>query len=779
MLTTTLLSTTNVLLANTKIEKNKYSFKDESLIANNYFDIDDSDTLKITVTGTRTERTVYDFPGSVKVYSFEELDATTSSNWRELFKNDAGLGSQDFIRSDYSRDYAKGDSGNINIRGLEGNRVLTQIDGITLPRFSYGKSTFSVSRLNFIEFSNLGKIEVLKGSGSALYGSDALGGVVTLKSLSPDDLLKDNQNSIFKFSGGYKSANSSVKPNLKYAFRDGDIEGIFSITHESFEELDRKAPRIYIDDKNGSNNSYYSKFVKKLGSNQQMSITLENVDKSSTKDTNTNNIDSFAYSYLKTSSKDITDSRNTRANFEYKFKSEQDSLIDNFKSNIYINDQNYTNLWSYTGYNAYGANDSEDQTTTLDTRTYGINLQFSNNIAGEKYDQKLTYGFEGSLFNGDRVAKDVVVVGSGAGGTYRRNPETDITKIGFYVQDEITRGNWDIIAGLRYDNINLDAKSSKAWYDSGSVHFNDDDARKNAVGEPHDIQDDNISPNLSLMYRLNQNTNVYGKYSKGFRTPSWEELNSSHINIVKRSPFSPWSSYSTVGNPDLKSETSNNYEIGLKSVNEKFDFAIAGFYQTFNNFLEQSVRDGSTTLTGVDTSIAPSGEMSSTIYRTKNVADANLWGLEFNGTYYFDEKGSGLSFGNSIALQVGENETDDQPLKTINPFTIVSNLKYIFPNKKFVANLANTYTGVPRVTNDYKTDDYGYVPDAYFVTDLQLGYKINKDFSANIGIYNLFDSTYYKWSDLRSNGGDGTDDQYYYRYAQPGRSIQAGFSWRF
>ena len=96
------------------------------------------DTLKITVTGTRTERTVFEFPGSVTVFDSNELDSSGSSNWRDLFRNDAGLGSQDFIRSDYSRDYAKGDSGNINIRGLEGNRILTQVDGITIPRFSYG-----------------------------------------------------------------------------------------------------------------------------------------------------------------------------------------------------------------------------------------------------------------------------------------------------------------------------------------------------------------------------------------------------------------------------------------------------------------------------------------------------------------------------------------------------------------------------------------------------------------------------------------------------------------
>ena len=216
MLTSTLLTTTNIALADKEMDENFINiFRDKTLITNNYFDLGESDTLKITVTGTRTERSVLDLPGSVNVYDFNEIESSSPSTWRELFSDAPGLGSQDFIRSDYSRDYAKGDAGNINIRGLEGNRILTQIDGATIPRFSYGKSTFSVSRSNFIELSNLGKIEVLKGSGSSLYGSDALGGVVTLRSLNPEDILKEDQEKAVRFSTGYKSVNSSIKPNFK------------------------------------------------------------------------------------------------------------------------------------------------------------------------------------------------------------------------------------------------------------------------------------------------------------------------------------------------------------------------------------------------------------------------------------------------------------------------------------------------------------------------------------------------------------------------------------
>ena len=158
------------------------------------------DTLKITVSGTRNERLLKDYPGSISVLDYEDIKNSNSSNWRGLFKYDASINSQSFVRSDNSRSYAKGDSGNINIRGVQGNRILTQVDGITIPRFNYGSGTFSASRLNFIDFNSLGKIEVIKGAGSALYGSDALGGVVSLRSIRPDDILQEGEEKVVDLS---------------------------------------------------------------------------------------------------------------------------------------------------------------------------------------------------------------------------------------------------------------------------------------------------------------------------------------------------------------------------------------------------------------------------------------------------------------------------------------------------------------------------------------------------------------------------------------------------
>ena len=723
-----------------------------------------SDTLQITVTGTRTERTVDKLPASVTVYDYNYLEGNSFNNWRELFQYEPSVNSQDFLRSDNDRGYAKGDGGSINIRGLDGNRVLTLIDGIKIDRFNYGSNTFAASRLNFIDFDTLGNLEVLKGSGSALYGSDALGGVVSMRSIRPDDVLSEEREQVFEITADYSGVNESYKPTFKFAKRFDDLEMIFVGSLSQFEGIDRKNDDIYKDNIDGESYGYYTKIIKRLDDNKELDFTYEVFSKELTNDQISGNISGSS----NISSKDTSESERQRISLAYNYESEDDSFIDGFNINIYNNKMDYDHTWS-----TRTSSSGEDQDTSLNQDTFGGSIQFTNEIEAGNTDHRITLGIEGSKFEGSRK-QDVFTPNSSGiyvlDEEYKRNPDTDIERYAVFLQDEISLGKFDFIAGIRYDNINLDAKSDTHWFNSGSDMLSDKEA---SVGEPNDLNESNISPNLAVMYNLKENVNLYGKYNKGFRTPSWEELNSSHINVMSAPWLAytgvPWFSYSTLGNPNLKPETSDNYEIGIKSRSSKFDFSIAGFYNKYKDFLSKSEVDGSM---DVETSV---GTLSSTIYRTKNVSDAYIKGLEFSSTYFFNERSKGLSLITSFAYTEGENETTNEPLISISPFSIVSTIDYKFPNKKLVLQLTNTYTGEPTTESNYS----GYKPDSWIKTDLKVGYNVNERLSTSLGIYNLLDKTYYMWSDVRANGADGNDDNAYQRYAQPGRYLEAGFKFRF
>ncbi len=754
----------------------KSIFEKPLLIAENIEDNPASyvgfDTLKITVTGTRTERAIKDVPSAITSYDYDEVNSLAPLSWRDLFKYDASISSQDFSRSDNSRTYATGDKGNINIRGVEGNRILTLIDGIPIPRFSYGRNgTYAASRLNYIDFSNLGNVEVLKGPGSSLYGSDAMGGVVSLRSLEPDDILEEGQANTFEISSPYNSQNSSYQPSLKYAFRDKDISGIFAISAGSQGELNRKTDSKYINDLDGDINSYYVKLIKSNG-NTNYDLTFENLNKDST---------SIGSSYYNTetslnSQKDTRESERTRLSLGINYESQEDKFIDKFSAKIYSNSmENKSDYFTDSPASGRSAAKTENTKVDLSQEMLGGNLQFTNKFNTRGTDQKLTYGFEINHNDASRL-RDEFENGV-KDGSYKSNPDSDILKMGFYIQDEIKFDRWEIIPGIRYDVNNIDSSADDQWYASGSSYLAD---KEDAVGKPISKDYSNWSPSIAAIYNVNNNLNFYGKYSKGFRAPSWEDLNSSRISL------SPFFSYTTVGNPDLKEETSDNYEIGMKARTGNSDFGIATFLNDYKNFLDKSNATGNVVFYQVTDpfnilNATPGLGKAAIEYQTRNVFDVKIYGIETDYKYHFSERNKGLSFTASASLVKGENETDDENLDSVNPFTTVTTFDYLFPNNKLSASLINTYVGTPNPSKSYEatTESDNFIPDSFITTDLILKYKPSERLIADLGIYNLFDKTYYLWSDIRSNGLLGNDDKAYQRYAQPGTSVKVGFKWRF
>ena len=73
--------------------------------------------------------------------------------------------------------------GSAFIRGLTGNQTLLMLDGVRLNNatFRYGPNQY----LNNIDLYTIDQIEVSKGTGSVEYGSDAIGGVIHLHSITP------------------------------------------------------------------------------------------------------------------------------------------------------------------------------------------------------------------------------------------------------------------------------------------------------------------------------------------------------------------------------------------------------------------------------------------------------------------------------------------------------------------------------------------------------------------------------------------------------------------
>jgi iron complex outermembrane receptor protein len=128
---------------------------------------------EVVVTATKTEETRKDVPNSVILYDQYDIKDDPAMSIGELMANDSGI--------DWR---TQGDSGGaaqtLHIRGMSGNATQVFINGVNINSPSLG-----LAEVGRLPLNNIANIEVVKGSGSLLYGTGAMGGTVSIFTKRP------------------------------------------------------------------------------------------------------------------------------------------------------------------------------------------------------------------------------------------------------------------------------------------------------------------------------------------------------------------------------------------------------------------------------------------------------------------------------------------------------------------------------------------------------------------------------------------------------------------
>jgi len=695
------------------------------------------DTLKITVTGTRSERPVETFPGSIDVIDQDEIKSKNTSDFINILDDLPGVSFEETYqgKSGYKNAY---DGGTINIRGVDGNRVLMMIDGIRLPEvYSYG-DYYLLGRSNYINFESLKAVEVFKGPASSLYGSDALGGLVYFRSLEPGDLLEEGKNNYIEIPASYNSANDEFKESIKFATKFNDkTSGLFIFTKENSSEYKVKTESKYLDDINNEGNNIFGNFEYQIDDTKKINIIGELINRESDTTIAPDNLSIIGSSYTKKKTNNKTLRDRVSLAFDYKAK-DNSNIIDELKTNIYTSyskiEDNFDRTYAY-----YGPQD-KNHDYYYKNDMFGIDMQLRSKPNVNKVHD-LTYGIEFSSFDSSRLRTTINNL-TGAVEKIKDQPDTNISRLGVYVQDDINFGKFNFIAGVRYDDYELDA-TTDAEYVAGAAAGQDTPVAA-------DNSSDSISPSLVASYNWNDQLSTYIKYAKGFRAPSYTEINSS------RNP----TYYTTLSNPDLKAETSDNYEVGLKYNSRNHNLAISAYLSEYEDFIEPYK------------CISSCSARSGGVYQSQNASNAEIWGAELSSIYYLNEKRYGTSIASTIGFSEGDNTTENKPLDTVNPFEAKVSLRYNTEDDKWLHAITTKYVGTPRVESGTST----FVPDSYTTVDLTSRYKTSDNFELSAGIYNIFDTRYYNYQNVK---GLATDLENLTRYSQPGTSLRAGFTWKF
>ena len=759
--------------ANQKLtpSRDKKILEREILIAENELK-KENNTLKITVTGSRTPRPVDTFPGSIEVLNQEDLNSKSGLTIREIFNDIPGVTTQASKQNALKGTPNKGD--NINIRGLDKNRVLFLIDGIKLPTYNYGSvdsppDYYSMNQGSYVDFNTLAALEIIKGPASALYGADALGGLVSYRTLNPSDLLQGEDFKI-ELPVNYDSSDNGLTESFKIATKlSENISALVIYTREDGNETEVKTQDKYQDNETIEGNNYFINLTANVNDYSDIEIIYENVDRDFEVTSKSDNLTEMASTvpgyanYTYQSHKTETNTKRDRLSLKYDYDNpESDSFINGSEFKLYsqyakVNDNSFINSTETSLIGQPTQVRSDVNNYYLKNDLYGGELELKSILKFGNNDHNLTYGIQYDKTETSRNReRDRTISGTTTNTNSKDTPDTDITNTAFFIQDEFSKGKFDFIAGLRFDNYELDAKVDSTYRDGIS------DPNYSETKYAADLDESSWSPKLAATYNFSNNLSGYAQYSKGFRAPAYYEVNSGFDNFS--------GGYTTKSNPNLKPETSNSYEVGIRGRFQKLDYNLSAFYNDYNDFIEQLKQTGTTSETRVSRGVATTKTLD--VYESVNTDSAETKGIEFSTEYYFSSDRNGFSTFGSLAYTEGNNLTDNVPLTSINPLEAKIGLSFKSDDNKWFAKIVNTFTGRPTV----KDDETNFIPQESSVTDFISSYKPNDNYEFSLGVYNLFDTTYYNYQDVKDKEPTLANLT---RFSQPGTYVRAGFKIRF
>ena len=323
-------------------------------------------------------------------------------------------------------------------------------------------------------------------------------------------------------------------------------------------------------------------------------------------------------------------------------------------------------------------------------------------------------------------------------------PESTVTETGVYLQAELQLGRLTFVPGVRYDRFALDANQGDPVFIAS------------LAPEAADFSDSAVSPKIGVAAQLTDKFTVHAQYSGGFRAPPYSAINTGFTN--------PRGGYTTLPNPNLRAETSQNLEVGVRAAFDRASLDLTAFSNRYDDFIES-------------TSLGVNPVTRLLEFQSQNLEEAEINGIELRGEAYLSDsvmvRGSyaridGAEIFRDVAVPALAQET---PLGEIAPNEGVLGLRYVRPSGLWGSELS------VRLVESYQHgSEEQFAPQAYQVVDLVGFVSLADGLTFRVGLLNLTDSKYFEWWNVR---GRLPNDPVIDRYSSPGISVvgSLGYDW--
>ena len=694
---------------------------------------------------------------TVTIIDRKEIERALTADIRHLVRYEPGI----TVRNDPVRFGID----SFAIRGIGGDRIVAHVDGVPVSQ-SFSVGALADSGRVYTDPDFIQRVEILRGPASALYGSDAIGGVVQMQTIDPRDLLSTSDTLSSQLRAGYRGDTEGWSATALNAWRHGSAEMLLGYVHRDNHEADI-AGGLEPNPRRSRMDQVLAKLVLpgfgSSGMANAMEITLEagrTRDKTvvnallgtpprfvnTTAMTGDDTAEHLRFAVeqsltpaavwadeltwrvhvLRTLTEQLTDETRRAApprapvELHRSFKFEDEAWGGSVIATKAFN----TGNWSHQ-------------------LVYGIDFEMGE--ATEKRD-----GWERNLNTG--LVSNVIL---GEVFPLRDFPITRRIEAGIYVQDELrlAGSRWRFTPGIRVDLYRLRPREDAMYRED------------NPSARPVKLDDHSVAPKLAVSYEFAPHTSAFAQYARGFRAPPLEEVNIG----LEIALFN----YRAVPNPDLKAETSDGYEIGLRTRGDAWRATLSGHYTRFEDFIESRMNIGLDPVTGM------------TLFQSRNLERARIYGIDLAARLDLaalswlagSSEGSsplrGWSLGLNAAWARGDNLTADQPLNSVDPMQVNLLVNYDAPSGWGARLAATAVAAKSRVAQIdvplYRTDDYVTL-DAFAYVELGERGRLN------LALTNLTDERYINWIDVRNRAADDPLVPY---AVHPGRSLSANLTWAF
>ncbi len=683
---------------------------------------------QVVVSASRWNQSSSDIPSKVSTISTRDIALQNPQTSADLL----GSSGEVFIQK------SQQGGGSPMIRGFATNRLLYAVDGVRMNTAIFRSGNIQ-NVINLDPFATE-RVEVLFGPGSVIYGSDAIGGVMSFQTLTPQLSLTDEPlisgKAIMRTSSANHEATGHFDINAgwkKWAL----VSSISSFDYDDLrmgsygpeeylrpfyvERIDSVDVVVTNDDPLVQRPSGYSQinFMQKVRYSPSEAWDLQ-----------------YALHYSTTSTYSRYDRhiryRNGLPRYGEWNYGPQEWMMNQFTVQHHGYNKVYDEMVLRAAYQNFeesridrNINDSERHIRVEQVGALSLNLDFSKSFGSSNL---LFYGVEGvwddvtSIGKDEDISTGIIVDGPA------RYPQATWNSLGAYANFQRRFSERLVLqAGARYSTFGQEAEFDTTFYPfpytTTSIH---NAALTGSLGVTY-------SPSERWAFRVNTST--------GFRSPNVDDSG----KVFDSEPGSV-----IVPNPDLDAEYAFNVEAGVAGIlTKKIKFDVTGFYTKLNDAMVR--RDYA--LNGMD-SIFYDGELSK-VQAIQNAAVATVYGVQAGIDI---ELPSGFGFSADLNYQVGEEELDDgsvSPSRHAAPLFGMARVTYRHEGLSMMLygyfSDGKDFDELPEEeqakTEIYAIDDNGnpYSP-SWATLNFKANYQLNQSFTIGAGLENITDVRYRPYS---------------------------------